>query len=189
MQGGIEIPEGAYLNDYQTPGNYYCPSNDTASTLKNSPWNSRAFTLKVSLSTGLRYPAQICKEFITGKIAYRYLDTTASQNIWSDWSYFSNDNEIYKTLSSILGSLTQAYINKVNVTLQTGAASIEDSRIHPTSIVFAQAEYVPGNIGVITCCAQPMQGSVNVYIRSANNDALPEDGITVTVDLIVLNKP
>lgn len=101
--------------------------------------------------------------------------------------YFSDDATIYNALS-VFGSLTQAYISKVNVTLQTGSASIKDSRIHPTSIVFAQADYVPGNIGAITCCAQPMQGQVNVYIRSANNGSLPEDGMDVEINLIVLNK-
>ena len=37
MAEGIRIPENADLNDYTTPGNYYCDSYEVAATLSNLP--------------------------------------------------------------------------------------------------------------------------------------------------------
>ena len=44
--GTINIPANADLNDYRTPGVYYCPQNTTAATLDNVP-GPYAFSLQV----------------------------------------------------------------------------------------------------------------------------------------------
>lgn len=77
LSGGIEIPEGTDMDDYKTPGNYYCESNSTAQTLLNCPFNE-AFTLKVDYSNGLNYPRQTLRSFTTGTIAIRYFNVDLS---------------------------------------------------------------------------------------------------------------
>ncbi len=59
LTGGKKIPNGADLKspEYMIPGNYYCSSNDNASTLINCPVSS-AFTMKVEHGTGDSYPRQ-----------------------------------------------------------------------------------------------------------------------------------
>lgn len=89
LSGGIKIPDGADLNNYTTPGNYYCPKDVSIPTLKNCPLN-HAFILKVRLSTGEAYPSQEIIEFNTGKKAYRvlYLD-----NVWQDWIFYVTNTD------------------------------------------------------------------------------------------------
>ena len=90
LSGGIKIPDGADLNNYTTPGNYYCPKDVSIPTLKNCPLN-HAFILKVRLSTGEAYPSQEIIEFNTGKKAYRvlYLD-----NVWQDWIFYVTNTDL-----------------------------------------------------------------------------------------------
>ncbi len=90
LSGGIKIPDGADLNNYTTPGNYYCPKDVSIPTLKNCPLN-HAFILKVRLSTGEAYPSQEIIEFNSGKKAYRvlYLD-----NVWQDWIFYVTNTDL-----------------------------------------------------------------------------------------------
>lgn len=79
------------MNDYTTPGNYFCNSTMNAGTLLNCPV-SFAFTLKVFFGTGSGYPIQ---EFIPlqGNAVYtRYYDNI--QKIWSSYKRFTNDVEL-----------------------------------------------------------------------------------------------
>ena len=92
LQGGIAIPSGADLKSdtYRKPGNYYCPTNDIASTLINSP-ASNAFILKVERATGNSYPRQIFAEYNTGKIISRVYNQ--SQGTWfNNVSYVMNSD-------------------------------------------------------------------------------------------------
>lgn len=59
LSGGILIPDNAdlYSDDYKVPGNYYCPNNANAATLKNCPL-SKAFILKVDYTNGTQYIRQ-----------------------------------------------------------------------------------------------------------------------------------
>ena len=88
MNGGTPMPENANLNDYNTPGNYYCYSDLIARTIENCPF-TKAFTLKVEYSTGIGYPCQSVREYATGRKVYRFANTGST--VWSDWLYFSDD--------------------------------------------------------------------------------------------------
>lgn len=103
LQGGIEIPSGADLKSdaYRKPGNYYCPTNDIAATLINSPV-SNAFILKVEKATGDSYPKQIFKEYNTGKIISRVY--SLSQGIWFDEISYVTNSEINDTVIKDLAS-------------------------------------------------------------------------------------
>ena len=52
LQGGTAIASNTDLNTLATSGNYYCASNEIASSLTNCPCTI-AFTMKVYLSTGI----------------------------------------------------------------------------------------------------------------------------------------
>lgn len=87
LSGGTRIPSGADMlaDTYKVPGNYACIDNTIASTLKNCPI-SRAFILKVDLSTGNAYPRQTFLQFNNGKVFTRVFD--AFENKWAET--FSN---------------------------------------------------------------------------------------------------
>lgn len=87
MRGGMQIPSGADMDEYITPGNYYCGGNNTVQTLANCPF-THAFTLKVQFGNGEGYSSQTFHEFDTGRIAWRWRNTNLQ---WSDWVYFSDD--------------------------------------------------------------------------------------------------
>ena len=74
LRGGTSIPANADLNDYNTPGNYYCETNATAATIKNNP-SDQAFTLKVFYDTGTGYPSQLLITHYDLNVYMRYLGT------------------------------------------------------------------------------------------------------------------
>lgn len=90
LSGGTLIQNNANLNDFFTPGNYYCPGSVAAQTLINCPCNN-AFIMKVELGTGREYPTQTIVEFNTGRRFFRVfvIDTHS----WRDWiSYITNSD-------------------------------------------------------------------------------------------------
>lgn len=89
MQGGTAIPKNADMDEYTTPGNYYCNLNTIAGTLVNCPFK-RAFILKVSYSAGVELPSQTYIEYDSGKIAYRVKPSSTSDT-WQQYVYFSDD--------------------------------------------------------------------------------------------------
>lgn len=91
------------MNDYSTPGNYYCSNNDTATTLLNCPF-STAFILKVEYGTGASYPSQTFTELFSRRIASRYRGL--SEGSWQPYVYFSGD-------ATVLGQ-TVNYIRYLN---------------------------------------------------------------------------
>ena len=88
LKGGIEIPENADLNNYRTPGNYYCPRYSTVQTLDNCPFTS-AFTLKVTYGTGTGYPMQTFTEYNTDNIAIRFYNQELPTKTWSEYKYLT----------------------------------------------------------------------------------------------------
>lgn len=76
LRGGTAIPSGADLDDYMTPGNFYCQTNAIAATLDNCPTSGMAFTLKVEYSQGTGYPSQTIKEYDSGTIYFRYYNNS-----------------------------------------------------------------------------------------------------------------
>ena len=83
LQGGTAIPSDADLDDYRTPGNYYCQTNAIAATLKNCPTSGMAFTMKVEFSQGTGYYSQTIKEYDSGTIYYRYYNN-ATLSPWGE---------------------------------------------------------------------------------------------------------
>ena len=108
LQGGTLIPSGADMNDYMTPGNYYCNNTDLVSTYNNAPNFTYAFTMKVEYGTGTGYPTQTCTEIITGKKAYRIY----SSNAWGDYHYFSDDDTVLAKAKQLL-QLTNEDLNSL----------------------------------------------------------------------------
>ena len=88
LSGGTSIPENADLNDYKTPGNYYCWSNNTVKTLINCPVKG-AFVMKIEHGNGASYPCQSIRELISGIIHYRIYDAD-----WSEWNRDLNQHDI-----------------------------------------------------------------------------------------------
>lgn len=85
LHGGQAINENANLNDYKTPGNYYCALNAIAATLSNCPI-SEAFTLKVEMGNGISYPCQTLRNFHNGQIFYRFFTGNPNNdNGWDPW--------------------------------------------------------------------------------------------------------
>lgn len=103
LYGGTLIPNGADMNDYNTPGNYFCSTNVVAQSLLNSPF-TQAFIMKVELSTGSAYPSQTFIEYNTRKMATRYRGL-GEQGVWQPYVYFSDDatlissNRIWRTVT------------------------------------------------------------------------------------------
>lgn len=83
------------LSTYDTPGNYYCKSNNVAfkfsdlpedwyKYLEDNKWKARAFTLQVMLPNGEQaYRMQIIRDFMTGAQWIRRRDYNGN---WHDWS-------------------------------------------------------------------------------------------------------
>ena len=107
MQGGTEILSDSDLNNYTSPGNYYCRQNAIVSTLSNAPF-ANAFTLKVEYGQGSSYPRQTARDYLNGKIATR-AHSLGETNAWSNWVYFSND----ATFLSYHNSTTASDLNEM----------------------------------------------------------------------------
>lgn len=97
FHGQKEIPESADLNDYTTPGWYYCPSNATVGTLSNCP-ASRAFSLRVYTHAGTN---QVLTTYIPSDDLRIYIRNYYN-NEWSDWY------RIYTQVDMPLASTTSA---------------------------------------------------------------------------------
>lgn len=93
LKGGTVLISNADMNDYVTPGNYFCISNVVAETLSNCPF-THAFNLKVEFSNGEGLPCQIYREYDTGRIAYRVQPSNSSSS-WSQFVYFSDDATLF----------------------------------------------------------------------------------------------
>ena len=76
------------MNDYTTPGNYYCNSSNSAATFKNVPDNILAFTLKVEYSAGISNVCQTFRYYESGITAYRVFRAGA----WSPYVYFKGNS-------------------------------------------------------------------------------------------------
>ena len=87
LYGGTEIPKNSDMNSYNKFGNYYCPTNSAALTLKNAPF-TEAFTMTVEAAAVIpdKYQGQIYRRLGDGAIAYRYYSNDGSR--WLDYVYF-----------------------------------------------------------------------------------------------------
>ena len=94
LYGGSEIPKGADLHTYLTPGNYYHPQTATIGTLSNCPMNE-AFRLKVTAPIANKNGSYILQEYtsFTGSsIATVAYDPYT--NKWSEPSYYAKKSDL-----------------------------------------------------------------------------------------------
>ena len=108
LRGGTSIPANSDLNNYTTPGNYYCSSSNTTPTLINAPFKNSAFVLKVLMGNGTNYPTQVYEELITGKKAYRCY--ASEQGGWKDYTYFSDDATLPLPLMNTMKKIHTGWI-------------------------------------------------------------------------------
>ena len=89
-KGCVAIPENSDLDDYTTPGLYFCPANATVATIANVP-NTAAFSLVVLQTAGV---IQIFREYGYGLNANEY--TRRYYNgTWTSWVRAPRLNELY----------------------------------------------------------------------------------------------
>ena len=133
LEGGTLIPEGSNLDDYKTPGNYYCNSSLIVPTIQNIPPASNfagiAFTLKVEMGAGTINPIQTYREYRNRNIATRVWISGS----WTEWSYQSND-------ATVLG---QTITYSTHTIPTNGTMTIEEK----TNGSFYQLAVFRGSIG------------------------------------------
>lgn len=93
--GGTGIPNNADLNNYKTPGNYYCSSYSAAITLLNCPAKN-AFTMKIEYSTGVSaaYISQMIRQYDNGDTYYRRWNGDDGKDIWGSWVKFTTNTDL-----------------------------------------------------------------------------------------------
>ena len=91
-----EIPNGANLNDYKTPGNYN--SKSPFNTITNNPFQRGAFTLEVNSIQGnvkSNYCTQIIKNYESnGEMYIRHADGDRGASIWSKWEKITTEVDL-----------------------------------------------------------------------------------------------
>lgn len=99
--GGSEIPKGADLHTYLTPGNYYYSQTATIGTLSNCPMNE-AFRLKVTAPIANKKGSYILQEYtlFTGssiaKVAY-----DPYTNKWRGPFYYVNKDDLTPAFTKV----------------------------------------------------------------------------------------
>lgn len=83
----LYIGEGADLNNYTTPGMYYCPANATVTTLLNCPTGGNAFSLLVEQHAGTK---QTITRYATNDISTWVRNKYSTS--WGSW-YQININD------------------------------------------------------------------------------------------------
>lgn len=84
---GVSIEQNTNLNDFKTPGNYYCETAGIAATVTNAPWTNRAFKLVVTqvVPTVIRVFQLAIPNMVQTNVspimAYRYFNGST----WSNW--------------------------------------------------------------------------------------------------------
>ena len=89
-KGCAAIPENSDLNDYTTPGLYYCPANVTVQTLANVPVTG-AFSLEILQAAGV---IQILREYGYNANANEYTRRYYNGR-WTTWVRAPRLNELY----------------------------------------------------------------------------------------------
>ena len=89
-KGCVAIPENSDLDDYTTPGLYFCPANATVATIANVP-NTAAFSLVVLQTAGV---IQIFREYGYGSNANEYTRRYYGGS-WTTWVRAPRLNELY----------------------------------------------------------------------------------------------
>ena len=111
------------LNNYKTPGEYYCDSNSVAATLYNCPVTI-AFHLSIIQHAGIR---QILKTYATNNV--RTYERNFYKNTWSIW-YLTYTTE---TLNTDNGLMSTTEKNKLSRIADEATKNIVDTSLNTSS--------------------------------------------------------
>ena len=165
------LTSNADMNDYVTPGNYFCVSNVVAETLSNCPF-THAFNLKVEFSNGAGLPCQIYREYDTGRIAYR-VQPSSSSSSWSQFVYFSDDAKVQANTESYMFTASNEYKADCDDITQPGLCKqvITPSAGHSPGFYsyILVLYYKTGNIENLTQVAFPYNNNNAMKIRYRNS--------------------
>ena len=186
--GCTAIPANADLNDYQTPGNYYCAANATVATMSNTP-SGYAFNLEVRTAAGV---IQIFREygyssnrkdFIRGYYqgtwtAWKELAVTSDIPSLSGYATQSwvNSQSFAKTsdIPSLDGYATQSWVSsnfQVPLTLNSTSAALDITKVGDDTYQFSMTSDGLGNLISVTGTS-----------TSANNLRLNINGKILTIN-------
>ena len=129
LAGGEVITSNANLNDYETPGNYYCTSDTIAISLMNCPVN-HAFILKLEYGNGNGYVHQILTEYSTGFVYFRRNAAPFSPDSWSAWVKYAMLSDI--TLSQLGITATKEELNRLDGTTGVVTNNLAALSLAPT---------------------------------------------------------
>lgn len=96
LSGGIQLPEGANFDNYQTPGNYYFTNSAIAGTMTNIPiFEAGVLKVEDSLGNGNSYMAQTYLPYARSAIFMRAkiynLDGTY---LWTSWLRYITTSDL-----------------------------------------------------------------------------------------------
>lgn len=117
------ISSNQNLNNYKTPGEYYCDSNSVAATLSNCPVTI-AFHLSIIQHAGIR---QILKTYATNNV--RTYERNFYNNAWSTW-YLTYTTE---TLNTDNGLMSTTEKNKLSRIADEATKNIVDTSLNTSS--------------------------------------------------------
>lgn len=89
------------MDDYKTPGNYYCVNFATADTIVNNPFTNVPFILKVEYGQGTNYPVQTFQNMYGTRIARRMFNTDTGGGKWQPFVYFSDDATVLQAAQHV----------------------------------------------------------------------------------------
>lgn len=187
--GCTAIPANANLNDYQTPGNYYCAANATVETMSNTP-SDYAFNLEVRAAAGV---IQIFREY--GYNSYRRDFIRGYYNgTWTAWKELAVTSDIpslsgYATQSwvnsqsfaktsdipSLDGYATQSWVSdnfQVPITLNSTTAALKITKIGADTFNFSMTTEGLGNlidISGTSTTAQNLRLNINGTVLTIND--------------------
>ena len=165
LSGGILIPDNAdlYSDDYKVPGNYYCPGNANAATLKNCPL-SKAFILKVDYTNGTQYIRQSFTQY------------DIEQNHQRIWNPIANKWEHESSLLTNADFLTKIVsLNQVTVPANAGIAgsTTNISGQIPSGYKLLDAREVgSGNNGCYIYYFRADGTNITLQLRNVTNSAI-----------------
>lgn len=159
--GGTGIPNNADLNNYKTPGNYYCSSYSAAITLLNCPAKN-AFTMKIEYSTGVSaaYISQMIRQYDNGDTYYRRWNGDDGKDIWGSWVKFTTNTDLrfYSTTNGI---------TKI-ASLPWGIYNLQDSEVR--AFTDKPSELNQGRAIIITSGLSTNDEKVALILASSGRD-------------------
>jgi hypothetical protein len=176
--GSSRIPAGANLNDYTTPGLYYCPLNVDVATMQNCP-TGNAFSLFVEQHAG-------CKQTLT-----EYMTTNAKtwtrnyySGTWGAWTKLSVDGHTHawSAITSKPSTFTPSAHSHSGADITSGTVPYARLPVGTGSSQVAQGShthsYLPLSGGTLTGNLYLSGGTRYIGTSSANTLEIRTSGTT-----------